>query len=80
MSTSPEVEPQRFCNDLRAMFAKMMEHPNPRNTLFKGNAPRVYGITDKGWELEGQEEGEESCEQVQRREFGVADFMRAMTK
>jgi len=79
MSTSPEVEPARFCNDLRAMFRKMMDHPEPRNTLFRGNEPRVYGFGEKGWELEGQEE-EEACQGEKKREFGVADFMRSMSK
>jgi len=77
MSTSPEVEPARFCNDLRAMFRKMMDHPNPRATLFKGNVSRVYVMSEKGWELEGKEE--EPCKE-KKSEFGVADFMKAMRK
>ena len=51
-STSPKVEPPRFCEELRQVFKVFVEHPRPSESLFTGNKPKKYTINPSGvWEV-----------------------------
>ncbi|XP_042214492.1 protein N-terminal asparagine amidohydrolase-like isoform X1 [Homarus americanus] len=51
-STSPKVEPPRFCQDLRKVFQVFVDHPNPEATLFLGKKSKKYVMNSNGlWEL-----------------------------
>ncbi|XP_042873952.1 protein N-terminal asparagine amidohydrolase-like [Penaeus japonicus] len=50
-STSPRVEPPRFCDELRKVFQVFVDHPDPQNTLFPDNRGKIYGMNAEGlWE------------------------------
>ncbi|XP_027216266.1 protein N-terminal asparagine amidohydrolase-like [Penaeus vannamei] len=50
-STSPRVEPPRFCDELRKVFQVFVDHPDPHITLFPDNQGKIYGMNDEGlWE------------------------------
>ncbi|XP_076053171.1 protein N-terminal asparagine amidohydrolase-like isoform X1 [Oratosquilla oratoria] len=51
-STSPEVEPPHFCDELRGTIQLCVAHPKPHITLFPNNQPRSYKLNSNGhWEL-----------------------------
>ncbi|XP_072168214.1 protein N-terminal asparagine amidohydrolase-like [Diadema setosum] len=57
MSTSPDVEPPYFENHIRAALRWVLDHPNPAQTVFPGNKPRIYRKDKEGeWtEAKGNE-------------------------
>ncbi len=36
MSTSPEVEPDHFVSTLKAAMRMVLDNPNPKETVFRG--------------------------------------------
>ena len=48
LSTSPAQEPDYFESHVRAAFSLLHAHPQPNETLFKDNAPRLYRKTMAG--------------------------------
>ena len=51
-STSPLVEPPRFCKLIRDSYRVFIDNPKPFKTLFPDGKPRVYKMNSTGiWNL-----------------------------
>jgi len=48
LSTSPEVEPPHFANQVRAALKHIQDHPFPAITIFPDNRPRYYRKDESG--------------------------------
>jgi len=76
MSTSPKVEPARFCEDLRALFRRMISDPRPMETIFQHGKREYIRDPDTGdWELVDAAKYR-SGSVAARSEFSVRDFIR----
>jgi len=78
MSTSPKVEPARFCEDMRALFRRMLSDPEPMKTIFKDGQKREY-VRDQetgDWELLDSEKFLCAPPRAIRPAFSVKDFIR----
>eukprot|EP00088_Acartia_fossae_P059151 TRINITY_DN6992_c0_g1_i13.p1 TRINITY_DN6992_c0_g1~~TRINITY_DN6992_c0_g1_i13.p1 ORF type:complete len:351 (-),score=50.86 TRINITY_DN6992_c0_g1_i13:390-1409(-) len=83
MSTSPKVEPEHFCNDMRNTFKRMITDPEPLKTVFKNSQDRVYRLNDDTgeWELENADLFETSERANQSHTtFTVKDFIHSVKK
>ena len=49
MSTSPEVEPDNFCDHIRATLQFIANNPDPVETVFKDNKPLKYQKKGEAW-------------------------------
>ncbi|CAK8680166.1 unnamed protein product [Clavelina lepadiformis] len=49
MSTSPEVEPDNFCDHIRATLQFIADNPDPVETVFKDNKPLKYQKKGEAW-------------------------------
>ena len=51
MSTSPKVEPEHFCSNIKSAVKLVLEHPEPLKTLFPHNKARKYkfSVNEQKW-------------------------------
>ncbi|RUS71364.1 hypothetical protein EGW08_020873 [Elysia chlorotica] len=54
LSTSPEQEPDTFCESVRAGLIQLRDFPNPLQTVFNGGKPKVYAKDKRSglWQLQ----------------------------